>query len=325
MNQVIRLALCGSLCAFLMILPSTLFAGTWTQNSRMDEGRVLMQAASVGTDIYIAGGSSVTEPKASFDLFDTVSNMWRPLPPMPAARERFGMAAFSGRIYVSGGRAREMDDDATTASAALWVFDTTSSDWVKKADMPTERVDHVMVNIGDKLYVLGGTGSHASEIYVYDIVEDKWVIAEARMKLQRKSFGVAVDDQHLHVIGGVTPDGVLLADVAILDTGSQTWTSGTALPAARAGLAAAMTGGRLHVAGGSIPVPAQIFNSHYSLGSGEETWRREPDLPTARHSMANAVVDGKWYLIGGGAAAGFYTLFSAADAVESYSEDQAAY
>lgn len=287
----------------------------------MDEGRVLMQAASTGTDIYVAGGSSVTEPKASFDLFDTLSNMWRPLPPMPAARERFGMAAFSGRIYISGGRAREMDDDTTSASAALWVFDTVSSDWVKKADMPTERVDHAMVNIGDKLYVLGGTGSHANEIYVYDIVEDKWVIAEARMKLQRKSFGVAVEDNRLYVIGGVTPEGVLLADVAVLDTGSLTWTSRKALPAPRAGMAATVIGGRLHVAGGSVPVPAQIFNDHYSMASGEGDWRREPDLPTARHSMASASVDGNWYLIGGGAAAGFYTLFSAADAVESYSDD----
>lgn len=321
MSQAVRFALWGSLCAVLTILPSTLLAGTWSQNSRMAEGRVLMQAASVGTDIYLAGGASVTEPKASFDLFDTLSNMWRPLPPMPAARERFGMAGFGGRIYVSGGRAREMDDDTSSASAALWVFDTVSSDWVQMADMPSIRVDHAMVNIGDRLYVLGGTGDKSHEIYVYNIVDDKWTISAATLKTARKSFGVATDGDRIYVIGGVTMTGTLLADVAVLDTASQSWTSGKALPAPRAGLAAAMVDGRLHVAGGSTPLPAQIFNDHYSIGSDDHGWRKEPGLPTARHSMASASVDGKWYLIGGGAAAGFYTLFSAADSVESWSAD----
>ncbi len=322
MNQIVRIALYRALSAVSLIFLSTfsmaLAAGTWTQNSRMTEGGILLQAASDGSNIYVAGGSSITGPKASFDLYDTVNDQWRPLPPMPTARERFGMAAFSGRIYVSGGRARDVDEDTLSTSAALWIFDTVSSDWILKADMPTPRVDHVMVNCEDKLYVLGGTGEFSNRIYIYDPAEDKWTTAGATMKTPRKNFGVARDGTSIYLIGGITPGGKLLDDVDVFDTVSQTWTSRASLPKPRAGLAAAVIDGRLHVAGGSTPDPAQTFNEHLSLGAGENAWRTEPELPTARHSMAYALAGNKWYVMGGGSAAGFYTLFSAADAVESY-------
>lgn len=310
----------GSLCAVFLTFSAPAFAeGTWTKNARMDEGRVLMQAASDGSDIYLAGGSSVAGPKASFDLYDTLSDMWRPLPPMPTARERFGMAGFSGRIYISGGRSQEMEEDEPTASDALWVFDTTSSDWVLKASMPAPRVDHAMINIGDRLFVIGGTGPKSNRIYVYNIVTDKWSTADATMSEPRKSFGVGMDGNNIYLAGGMSSDGSVSKRVDVYNVEAENWSSQAPLPRPLVGLAAAVIEGRLHVAGGSIPVPAQTFNEHLSRGHGERVWRVEPGLPTARHSMAYALAGGKWYIIGGGAAAGFYTLFSAADAVEAYS------
>lgn len=229
------------------------------------------------------------------------------------------MAGFSGRIYVSGGRSQEMEEDEPTVSDALWVFDTTSSDWVLKAPMPAARIDHAMINIGDKLFVIGGTGPKSNLIYIYNIVTDKWITAGATMKTPRKSFGVTVDGTHIYVAGGMSSDGKVSDKVDVYDTEAETWSSQAPLPRPLVGLAAAMLEGRLHVAGGSVPDPAQTFNEHLSRGKGESVWRVEPGLPTARHSMAYAQAGGKWYVIGGGAAAGFYTLFSAADAVEAYS------
>jgi len=129
---------------------------------------------------------------------------------------------------------------------------------------------------------------------------------------------VARDGALIYLVGGITAGGKLLDDVDVFDTVAQTWTSRASLPKPRAGLAAAVIDGRLHVAGGSTPDPAQTFNEHLSLGAGGNAWGTEPELPTARHSMAYALAGNKWYVMGGGSAAGFYTLFSAADAVESY-------
>lgn len=292
--------------------------GSWTKNSRMEEGRVLIQAASNGTDIYIAGGSTLVGPRASFDLYDTARDMWRPLPPMPTARERFGMAEFSGRIYISGGRSREMDETSPKPSDALWAYDTVSGDWVMKASMPTERVDHVMVSLGDYLYVIGGAGDHADLIYIYNVVTDLWSTSKTRTASPRRNFGVAYDDTSIYVIGGISGDGKVRSDIDVFDTGNQTWSARAPLPKPRVGVAAAIIQDRLHVAGGSTPDPAQTFNEHFSRGAGETSWRTEIGLPTARHSSAYAVAGGQWFIIGGGAAAGFYTLFSAADAVEAF-------
>lgn len=292
--------------------------GAWTKNSRMEEGRVLIQAASNGTDVYIAGGSTLVGPRASFDLYDTATDMWRPLPPMPTARERFGMAGFSGRIYISGGRSREMDETSPKPSDALWAYDTVSGDWVVKASMPSERVDHAMVSIGDHLYVIGGTGEHADLIYIYNVVTDLWTTSKTRTASPRRNFGVAYDDTSIFIIGGISSDGRVRSAIDVFDTGTQTWEAQAPLPKPRVGVAAAVIQGRLHVAGGSTPDPAQTFNEHFSRGAGETSWRKELGLPTARHTTAYAVAGGKWFVIGGGAAAGFYTLFSAADAVEAF-------
>lgn len=284
----------------------------------MDEGRVLIQAANIGTDVYIAGGSNVAGPRASFDLYDSANDMWRPLPPMPSARERFGMAGFSGRIYISGGRSREMDQTAPSASDELWAYDTVSSDWVTKAAMPSKRVDHVMINVGDKLYVIGGSGEHADLIYVYDIVSNIWTTLKTRMPKPRRNFGVAFDQTSIYIFGGISNKGKILADVDVFDAESESWSQQSPMQTPRAGVAATFLGGRLHVAGGSTPDPAQTFNEHLSRKPDDTSWRTEPELPTARHTAAYVQAGDKWIVIGGGAAAGFYTLFSAADAVEAF-------
>lgn len=308
--------------AFLCFMTSlTLAAGGahaegWHQAARMEEGRVLSEAASDGTDIYVAGGSGISGPRTSFDLYDTVSDMWRPLPPMPTARERFGMAAFSGRIYVSGGRSKDMSDTRPAISDELWVFDTVSRVWSQKADMPSTRVDHVLIHMGDQIYAIGGTGPDASRIYLYDVVKDRWSVSNTVMPEARKGFGVAVDGKSVYIIGGVTMDGLISSRVDVLNTETGKWSRSVSIPKARTGLAATSIRGRLHIAGGSVPDPAMTFNDHYSWAPGENDWRTEEHLPTARHSMASALVNDRWYIIGGGAAAGFYTLFAASDAVE---------
>lgn len=313
-----RVVLLGLVSAVLLVSTVASAEGTWTKSNRMEEGRVLIQAASNGTDIYVAGGSTLAGPRASFDLYDTATDMWRPLPPMPTARERFGMAGFSGRIYISGGRSREMDETSPSPSDALWAYDTVSGDWVMKASMPSERVDHVMISIGDHLYVIGGTGEHADLIYKYNIVTDLWSTSKARMPSPRRSFGVAYDETSIYVIGGITNDARVSSAIDVFDTGSENWSAQPPLPKPRVGIAAAIILNRLHVAGGSTPDPAQTFNEHLSRGLEETRWDHEQELPTARHSTAYVVAGGQWFIIGGGAAAGFYTLFSAADAVEAF-------
>lgn len=228
------------------------------------------------------------------------------------------MAAFSGRIYVAGGRSSDMAALKGQPSYQLWVYDTISRDWVLKADMPSERVDHAMVSVGDNLYVIGGTGADADRLYAYDIVKDKWDVLTGLMPETRKGFGVAVRGAKIYIIGGVTMEGSLSTRTDIFDTESNSWSRGLPIPTPRVGLAATFLGERLHIAGGSVPDPAKTYNQHFSWAPGEDSWKTEEGLPTARHSMASTVVDGKWYVLGGGAAAGFYTLFAAADAVEVF-------
>ena len=89
----------------------------------------------------------------------------------------------------------------------------------------------------------------------------------------------------------------------IYDPGSDRWSTGSPMPSARGGLAAAVIDGRIHTFGGETT--RRVFDNHevYDVPSG--TWQNAPPMPTGRHGLAAAVLNGRAYVIGGGPRAGF--------------------
>ena len=308
--------------ACLVVLAVALFfgsaalaQGSWRENRPMENGRSHLAAATIGEEVYVAGGSGLLGPLDAFELYDPIADFWIPLPTLPGGRERFGMAATGASVFLSGGY---VSNASGGPSSELWIFETQSSQWRQAPDMPSARVGHVMVAVGAKLYVIGGIGSGDKNIFVFDTATAKWSTAPYSMASPRAGISGVVEGSTVYLIGGSVSQGPASARVDTLDVNSGTWRRLADLPAPRSGLAAAMLGGLLHVAGGATFNPGRTYLDHFVYDRASNKWSSSSPLPTPRFASASANVNGEWYVIGGGVGTGFFAPFTATDAVETF-------
>jgi len=290
-------------------------AGRWTASTPMDEGRAQLGAAAIGDQIYVAGGASLAGPVASFDSFDTVSEAWRPLPPLPEGIQSFGIAAVGDVVVISGGFSSKAPNKP---SARTWVYDTHAAQWRKGMDMPGARAGHALVTLGGKAYAVGGRGVDARRIYGYDVVTDTWSASAASLGDELTGHAAVALANRVYVVGGKTSAGRATSDVLVLDPVGGGAVSGPRLPAALSGHAAAVLAGQIHVAGGAAPPEMKTSTAHYVLDPSRGAWQEAAPLLGPRQGLASAAVGGRWFLIGGSAGSGFFSAFTAADAVEIF-------
>jgi N-acetylneuraminic acid mutarotase len=317
MRIVFRVVIVSLLAAFSITLSSGADAkGVWRENSPMTSARAKLNATRVGGDIYVAGGAGISGPKSSFDLYDPLGDLWRPLPPMPEGREQFGMAASDNQVFVSGGLAG--NGHQGQLSSDLWAYDIRQGGWVQKTPMPRARRGHAMVSYQGKLYVIGGAGADPSRIMVYDVAQDQWSTLSATLAVPRSNFAAVVAGDSIYTIGGVSLSGKQLSLAERFDLKTGKWKKLASLADGRSGLVAGVLNGKVHVAGGATLLPSKTFVDHYSYDAASNSWKNEPRLLTPRHSMAAETAGGRWYLIGGGSGSGFFTVFTEADVVEVF-------
>jgi N-acetylneuraminic acid mutarotase len=292
------------------------WAGHWTAATPMEQGRAQLGAVTVGGQIYVAGGTSLTGPVASFDAFDLTGNAWRPLLPLPEGLQHFGMTAVGDLIVVSGGYSAKKSD---VPSAKSWIYDTRASQWHPAADMPAARAGHVLVALNNAAYSIGGTGSEARQAYRYDVTADHWSSAFAPMPQDRSGHAAVVVGSKIYIIGGQGADGKATASVLVLDTASGKWSEGPKLPAPLSGHTASVINGEIHVVGGAAPPAMKTSAAHYVLDPAKAAWVEAAAMPTPRQGLASAVVGNRWVVMGGSAGFGFFSAFTPADAVDIYS------
>ncbi len=282
----------------------------------MEKGRALLSAVAVGRQIYVAGGTSLSGPVASFDSFDLVGEDWRPLAPLPEGLQRFGMAAAGDQIVVSGGYSAKHAD---APSGNSWVYDTHSTLWRSAAGMPGARAGHVLVTLNSAVYAIGGTGAAARQVYRYDLTADHWSAAFTPMPEDRSGHVAVVIGNKIYVIGGQGADGKATAGVLVLDTAHGTWSQGPKLPTPLSGHTASVIDGQIHVAGGAAPPAMKTSAAHYVLDPAKGTWQEAPAMPAPSQGLASAVVGERWVVMGGSAGSGFFSAFTPVDAVDIYS------
>jgi len=290
-------------------------AAEWTEGTPIVEARAFGAAAAQGETVYVAGGAGLERPVADFMAYDTIGDIWRPLPTMPTGRQGFGMAAaIDGGVYVSGGYAGE---DFDTPSAELWRYDMANAVWVRMSDMPAGRARHGMASVDGKLYVVGGEGPNASRVFVYDTFQSEWRDLGADLPSPRTDLGVVAANGAVYALGGRTGSGVTSL-VHKLDVSANRWSSVAALPAPRADAAFGVLGGRIHMAGGRSNDPMRTFSEHYVLDTAGGRWQTQASLPLPRLGAASAGAGDMFVIVGGSGGAGVFSLFTTTDVVNIY-------
>jgi N-acetylneuraminic acid mutarotase len=105
-------------------------------------------------------------------------------------------------------------------------------------------------------------------------------------------------------VGGRTSFiGTQFAAVEIFDPATNSWATGTPLPTARGGLAAAALGDRVYVFGGEAPL--RIFSANEMWEVAGKRWLGKDPMRTPRHGIGAAVVGNRIYVPGGGTQPGY--------------------
>lgn len=177
------------------------------------------------------------------------------------------------------------------------------AEWVRKADLTSERTSLAAVAAAGKLWAIGGEGfNKTSSVSVYDPATDKWSAGPSLPMAISGVDAVAIGNV-IHVVGGA----VDLLDKPIeraffLDTSkpSPKWQEGTELPLLKGvfGAATAAINGDVIVAGG---IDAFSFPTDQVLRyePDEDDWSTESALPAKLHRIAGAAADGRMYVFGG--------------------------
>jgi N-acetylneuraminic acid mutarotase len=217
-------------------------------------------AVSVDGKVYLLGGefegAGTNRPSVFLDtvfVLDPREGTWMPRAPMPTGRSGGAAVVLDGKIYVVGGR--------PPAGPEFEMYDPATDTWTVLPSMPTAR-NHVGAGVIDgRIYVVGGRfGSGfdtelTDRLEVYDPATRTWAPGPSAPTI-RSGMSFAVIGRCLYIFGGernrADPRGVFPQTEAF-DARTNTWYELTPMPTPMHGqIGAAVFGGRIHVAGGSL-------------------------------------------------------------------------
>lgn len=299
----IRRAL-GVVVLGLALAPSARAAalGSWSPVASMTTARYGAAAAALSDGrVLVAGGRDGSgNATARAEIYDASANTWSPVAPMGSARVFAAAAPLPGdRMLVAGG---EVGGSPSTSAE---IYDGATGTWSPAASMAMARDGAVAVAVADgTVWVDGGSASWESE--TYNPETGAW--STGGWVETRSGAAAAWLGGEVLVAGGFDPASPAGLAAWTLDTttGSQTYTTGTWLPLLYQPSGAALPGGRMLLAGGSVseasPVGsagAEIFDQRVS------TWSPVAPMATTRYGAAAAALpDGRIVVAGGEGSSG---------------------
>lgn len=284
---------------------------SWRQGPSLENARAGLSAVEFGGNIYAAGGAGLINPRDDFEVYTPATGRWRPLSPLPVGLERFGFAAGEERLWLAGGYSASSGNEP---SAEMWSYDPAQDVWQAETALPGPKAAFSLIALDGRLYAIGGEEG-AAGVFVYDIEASEWSAVEAPPETGRRGAAALVVDGEIWLIGGAIA-GEATARVDVFDPASGVWRIGPALPEPRAGHAAALHEGAVHVFGGRSADLRRTLDDMLVLEPGARRWQTGPRLMVPRTEAAAAAVGDDIFLIGGGAGSGFFAPFTAVDSVD---------
>ena len=180
---------------------------SFTQGAPMPAGR---ERGAGGTavhngKIYYVGGLHDGAVVPWVDVYDPAANSWAKLPDMPRARDHFQAAVIKGKLYVTGGRAKDINATITATDA----YDFATGSWTTGlAPLPTARGGFAAAVLGDELLVIGGEGGNKTynTVEAYNTSTNSWR-ALAPMPTARHGIQGATCDGGVYIAAGGLAQG----------------------------------------------------------------------------------------------------------------------
>jgi N-acetylneuraminic acid mutarotase len=200
----------------------------WSALPNMPTPRGALAAVAVGKKIYVIGGANIpkgmqlpdglqgggpVELVGTNEVFDTETNTWSSLEPMPTPRNHHSVAFVDGKIYAIGGRVGSCFSAGWSSN--IWMndaYDIATNTWTPRAPMPTARSGTGIAVVDGKIHVMGGEGwiedfggvFRAHE--TFDPKTNTWV-RSPRMITPRHGFAAAQIGKTIYAVSGVNNAG----------------------------------------------------------------------------------------------------------------------
>jgi N-acetylneuraminic acid mutarotase len=311
----------------------------WKKGAPFPEPDEELYGVAANGKLYVIGGWADGKAGGVNYEYDPASDKWTKKQPMPRPAHHAALAAANGKIYVMGGFVAPSDTALPLGAAwqpidNAWQYDPVADSWKSLAPLPTKRGSAVAVEIGGKIYTIGGATTMESRVLddsigrlgdskdpfftafgparvlsvneVYDPATNKWETRQPMSVPRNHAFGGAVNGK-IYVIGGRTGQGFILTAtntdvVEEYDPLSDSWNAPKErMPTARSGGVSGTDGRRIYVAGGEVTTQELVgaFRAIEAYDPLTNSWSTLPSMPMPRHGAAGAVIGDRLYLVSG--------------------------
>jgi N-acetylneuraminic acid mutarotase len=287
-----------------------------------------IEAATVAGKIYVLSGldnrPGVVAPVGYNWVYDPATNTWSDRKPMPVPAHHIMVATANDKIYVFGGFVRPPSILAWQPINRSWEYDPAKDSWTELAPMPTPRGAGTAVEVGGKIYVIGGARSNnpddrgapipvgsADQLVVgtveeYDPATNQWRSRTAMPTARNHFFAGAANGKIYAIDGRIGTVFVTKSDVIdlveVYDPATDHWAYASRAPTTRGDVTGDSHNGLLYVAGGEF----QDFERKMTFWAVEVfnpatgAWSTLPHMQVARHGFAAAFIGNNLHVMGGG-------------------------
>jgi N-acetylneuraminic acid mutarotase len=224
---------------------------------------------------------------------------------------------------VFGGFVRPPSVVAWQPIARSWEYDPATDGWKELAPMPTPRGAGQAVEVGGKIYVIGGARSNKPDqgapippgsgdqivlgtVEEYDPATNQWRSRSAMPTARNHFFAAAVNGKIYAIDGRIGSVFVTKSDtidlVEAYDPATDHWALAGRAPTTRGDVTGDVHNGLIYVAGGEF----QDFERKMTFWAVEVfnpangAWSSLPHMQVARHGFAAAFAGNKLHVMGGG-------------------------
>ena len=299
----------------------------WKKAAPFPEPDEELYGVACNGKMYVIGGWGEGKARGVNYEYDPATDKWTKKKSMPHPAHHAALASFNGKIYASGGFVAPEKAQVPTGGAwqpieEMWEYDPAADSWKPLAPMPTRRGSAVAVEVGGKIYVIGGattvegskdpffTFMGPAQVLttneVYDPATNKWESRRPMAVPRNHAFAAAVNGK-IYVIGGRTGHGFIMAAtntnaVEAYDPAADMWSGPLErMPTARSGGGWGTDGRRIYVAGGEVTTTELVgsFRGVEAYDPAINIWITLPSMPIPRHGVAGAVIGNEFHLVSG--------------------------
>lgn len=230
------------------------------------------------------------------------SNNWFEITKTPVTSGGFSVNEIGGKLYLIGGEVYHPD----MGISDVRIYDIEADEWSTGTPMPTARYLAPKLNIGTKIYAIGGNKYEyfsGNRVEVYDVSTDSWTRV-ADLPTSRIYPSACVYKERIYVFGGSSHADYASGEnyegldmVERYDPQTDTWDTCAPMPTGRYGATACVLNDSIYVIGGT----KENIGNHPGLTTVEvydpvsDSWISKSSMNRPRTELTNVVLDGRIY------------------------------